>query len=97
MPTSVQGKSALVTGGGSGINLCFARILLDNGCSVLIADLKLRPEAQQLLKQYPFPGIDGKAGVLFQETDVTSWPQLTAAWEKALEKLTIVDIVVPGA
>ncbi|KAF5231811.1 hypothetical protein FANTH_13249 [Fusarium anthophilum] len=97
MSTSVQGKSALVTGGGSGINLCFVRILLDNGCSVLIADLKLRPEAQQLLEQYPFPGVDGKAGVLFQETDVASWPQLTAAWKKALEKFTTVDIVVPGA
>ncbi|KAF4496453.1 anion transport [Fusarium agapanthi] len=79
------------------INLCFICMLLDNGCSVLIADLKLRPEAQQLLKQYPFPGVDGKAGVLFGETDVTSWAQLTAAWKKALEKFTTVDIVVPGA
>ncbi|KAF5603891.1 short chain dehydrogenase [Fusarium pseudocircinatum] len=97
MTTSVQGKSALVTGGGSGINLCFVRILLDNGCSVLIADLKLRPQAQQLLKQYLFPGVDGEARVFFQETDVTSWPQLTGAWKKALEKFTTVDIVVPGA
>ncbi|KAH7265067.1 uncharacterized protein BKA55DRAFT_502165 [Fusarium redolens] len=94
---NIRGKSALVTGGGSGINLCFVRLLLGSGCSVLIADLKLRPEAEQLLRQYPFPGVDGKAGVLFQETNVASWSQLTAAWKTALRKFTTVDIVVPGA
>jgi NAD(P)-dependent dehydrogenase (short-subunit alcohol dehydrogenase family) len=80
-----------------GISLCFVRVLLENGCSVLIADLKLRSEAQQLVEQHPFTGSDGKAGVLFQKTDVASWPQLTTAWRTALEKFPRVDIVVAGA
>ncbi|KAG5664686.1 hypothetical protein KAF25_008420 [Fusarium avenaceum] len=97
MAAYTQTRYALVTGGGSGINLCFARLLLENGCSVLIADLKLRPEAKELLQQYPFPNSEGKAGAFFHETNVASWPQLTAAWNAALDKFPRVDVVVPGA
>lgn len=89
------GASGLTTS--KGINLCFVRVLLEHGCSILIADLKLRPEAQQLIQQHPLTSPDGKAGVLFQETDVASWPQLTAAWRTALEMFPTVDIVVAGA
>ncbi|RGP67858.1 hypothetical protein FSPOR_5693 [Fusarium sporotrichioides] len=60
-------------------------------------DLKLRPEAQQLMEQHPFMGDNDKAGVLFQETDVASWPQLATAWRTALEKFPRIDIVVAGA
>ncbi|QPC58369.1 hypothetical protein HYE67_000600 [Fusarium culmorum] len=81
----------------SRINLCFVRLLLQNGFSVLIVDRRLRVEAQQLMEQYPFEGDNSKAELLFQETDVTSWPQLTAAWKTALEKFPKVDIVVAGA
>ncbi|QPC69759.1 hypothetical protein HYE68_000511 [Fusarium pseudograminearum] len=81
----------------SRINLCFVRLLLKNGFSVLIVDRRLRVEAQQLMEQYPFEGDNSKAELLFQETDVTSWPQLTAAWKTALEKFPKVDIVVAGA
>ena len=80
-----------------GINLCFVRLLIEHGCSVIIADLQLRPEAQQLVEQHPFTATDDKPGLLFQKTDVTSWPQLTAAWRTALEKFPSVDIVVAGA
>ncbi|UZP37420.1 hypothetical protein NXS19_005236 [Fusarium pseudograminearum] len=97
MMEHIHGKYAFVTGGGSGINLCFVRLLLKNGFSVLIVDRRLRVEAQQLMEQYPFEGDNSKAELLFQETDVTSWPQLTAAWKTALEKFPKVDIVVAGA
>src|SRR6478735_3423647 len=80
-----------------GINLCFVRLLIEQGCSVMIADLQLRPEARQLVGQHPFIATDDKPGVLFQKTDVASWPQLTAAWRTALEKFPSVDIVVAGA
>ncbi|KAK1701458.1 hypothetical protein BDP55DRAFT_641675 [Colletotrichum godetiae] len=53
MSLSVAGKYAVITGAGSGINLAFARLLLENDCSVMIGDLALRPEAQQLLTHYP--------------------------------------------
>ncbi|KAJ3513705.1 hypothetical protein NM208_g15145 [Fusarium decemcellulare] len=97
MAITVKGKSALITGAGSGINLCFARILLEKGCSVLIADLRLQPEAEELLKQYPFPAANGKASAFYQKTDVASWPELTSVWKAALDKFSSVDIVVAGA
>ncbi|KAF3344293.1 Maltose permease MAL61 [Verticillium dahliae VDG2] len=49
MALSVAGKYAVITGAGSGINLAFAKQLLERGCSVLIGDLALRPEAEALL------------------------------------------------
>ncbi|OAQ86211.1 short chain dehydrogenase [Purpureocillium lilacinum] len=51
----VRGKAALITGGGSGINLAFAQLLLESGCSVIIGDLALQPEAQALVDKYTPP------------------------------------------
>lgn len=50
---NVSGKTALITGAGSGINFSYAKLLLSKGCNVLIADLSLRPEAEELLTKYP--------------------------------------------
>ncbi|KAI3398015.1 hypothetical protein diail_9992 [Diaporthe ilicicola] len=47
----VGGKYAIVTGAGSGINLAFAEQLLERGCSVTMADLRLRPEAEKVLRK----------------------------------------------
>ncbi|UNI24123.1 hypothetical protein JDV02_009898 [Purpureocillium takamizusanense] len=52
MDDVIRGKAALITGAGSGINLAFARLLLESGCSVIIGDLALQPEAQALVDQY---------------------------------------------
>jgi len=41
----VVGKIAVITGAGSGINLAFARICIQQGAKVIFADLKLTPEA----------------------------------------------------
>jgi len=49
MAQKVQGKTAIVTGAGSGINLSFASLLLGKGCSVVFADIALRPEAQEVV------------------------------------------------
>ncbi|EHK19599.1 uncharacterized protein TRIVIDRAFT_46591 [Trichoderma virens Gv29-8] len=101
MALSVVGKHALITGGGSGINLAFAKKLLSRGCSVLIGDLGLRPEAQELLKQYPhelskLPSAS-RPVALFKKTDVRSWPQLSELTRAAEATFPQVDIVVPGA
>jgi NAD(P)-dependent dehydrogenase (short-subunit alcohol dehydrogenase family) len=87
-----------------GINLAFARLLLSKGCSVLIADLQLRPESQALLDQYlqQTSSSSNEANnkepfAVFHETNVASWPQLTSLWSKALSIFPTVDIVVPGA
>ena len=104
----VKGKTAIVTGAGSGelnclgarveaksvagINYCFAKLLLEQGCNVLIADLTLRPEAEALVSQYT-----SNPRANFQKTDVTSWTSLSALFSRAASDFGEVDIVCPGA
>ncbi|KAK5994332.1 15-hydroxyprostaglandin dehydrogenase-like protein [Cladobotryum mycophilum] len=97
MAITVEGKYALITGGGGGINLAFTRLLLSKGCSVIIGDLKLTPEAESLLKEYPHPSLKGKPSVVFHQTNVASWAQLSSFWKAGLEAFPTIDIVVPGA
>ncbi|TAQ86321.1 hypothetical protein B7494_g5358 [Chlorociboria aeruginascens] len=95
MAMNVTSKTAIVTGAGSGINFSFAKLLLEKGCNVLIADLALRPEAEALLSSYPLSSTGAKA--FFQQTDVADWAQLDTMFSIALEKFGGVDIVCPGA
>lgn len=81
---------------GSGINLSFAKLLLENGCNVLFADLALRPEAQAVVNQYTAKSNDSPRAV-FQKTDVIDWSQLEEMFEVAEQEFGEVDIVVPGA
>ena len=94
MALQVSGKTALVTGGGSGICLEFTKLLLANNCNVVIADLNLRPEAESVVDG---SGSKGKAQAAFIKTDVTDWKQLRAAFEFSIEKFGQLDIVCPGA
>ncbi|KAI0439652.1 short chain dehydrogenase [Xylaria telfairii] len=96
-PLSVEGKFAIVTGGGSGINLAFSKLLLQHGCSVVIGDIALRPEAKELVSQYSHKGGSPGPSAIFHQTDVTSWPQLSSLFEKCLSSFGRVDIIVPGA
>lgn len=95
MAMNVQSKTAIITGGGSGINFCFAELLLSRGCNVIIADLALRPEAQELVSKYS--GSSDGARAVFQHTDVTEWAQLDRMFEVAIEQFGGADIVCPGA
>ncbi|POR39282.1 Uncharacterized protein TPAR_00511 [Tolypocladium paradoxum] len=101
MALELAGKSALITGGGAGINLAFAKLLLEKGCSVTIGDLRLSPEAEALFKQYPHHDGDrdtcSAPSAVFHKTNVVSWPQLSALWAAATSTFPTVDIVVPGA
>jgi hypothetical protein len=87
----LSGKTALVTGGGSGISLAFTLRLLEAGCNVVVADLALSPEAEALNTYTNAP----KA--VFQKTDVTDWAQLDAAFEVTLKTFGSIDIVCTGA
>ncbi|KEF61569.1 3-hydroxybutyrate dehydrogenase [Exophiala aquamarina CBS 119918] len=92
MALDPQGKTAIVTGAGSGINLEFARLLLRHGANVLFADIALRPEAQALINQY-----QSKPKAAFQKTDVTSWTDLENMFKAAEKQFGSIDIVCPGA
>ncbi|KLO93077.1 15-hydroxyprostaglandin dehydrogenase [Fusarium fujikuroi] len=88
-------KTALVTGGGSGINMELAKSLRGKGCAVLIADIALSPPAAAWLKSL---GNQVNPQVVFHKTDVTSLEQLLEVFEVFEKRLGgVPDIVVPGA
>lgn len=73
--------------------MSFARLLLENGCNVLIADLALRPEAKVVVDRYS----TSASRAVFQQTDVTSWEQLERMFAVAEKEFGEIDIVCPGA
>ncbi|KAI1616247.1 NAD-dependent 15-hydroxyprostaglandin dehydrogenase [Exophiala viscosa] len=85
-------KIALVTGGGSGINLAFVKLLHNAGVKVLIADIGLHADAKKWLATLE------SDKPIFQQTDVTDWKQLERAFTVCRETFgDVPDIVVPGA
>ncbi|TQV97934.1 hypothetical protein V2A60_006352 [Cordyceps javanica] len=114
-PFSVQGKTAVITGAGSGtykiwnashqapanmvptgINFAFARLLLSKGCNVVIADVKLRPEAEALISKHSGSSGDAPRAV-FVKTDVTAWEDLRTMLDTAVSEFGNFDIVCAGA
>ncbi|KAK2754912.1 nad-dependent 15-hydroxyprostaglandin dehydrogenase [Colletotrichum kahawae] len=92
-----KGKFAVVTGAGSGINLAFAEQLLTSGCSVIFADIALRPEAEELIAKYPHPSKDESPSAVYYKMDQSNWAQISETWEFALKTLGRVDLLCPGA
>jgi NAD(P)-dependent dehydrogenase (short-subunit alcohol dehydrogenase family) len=95
MASPVRNKTALVTGGGSGICLAFSKLLVSHNCNIVIADLKLTAEAKELIGSNDGDPETGR--VVFKETNVTDWKQLRAAFDTVLEEFGDLDIVCPGA
>ncbi|KAJ9214281.1 hypothetical protein DTO166G4_4126 [Paecilomyces variotii] len=93
----VKGKFAIVTGAGSGINHAFAEQLLNAGCSVIFADITLRPEAEATISKFPHPAKDGKPSAVFHRMDQSDWSQIAATWDFALQTFGRVDLLCPGA
>ena len=96
MGLSLVGKTAIVTGAGSGINFCFAKSLLAKRCNVLFADLALRPEAEELVSNHSNAS-RSPARAVFQQTDVRDWQQLERMFHLAKKDFGDIDIVCPGA
>ena len=89
----LDGQIAVVTGGGSGINLAFVRLALSAGARILIADLKLLPEAAELVDSS-----DGK--VEFTHCDVSDWSHLRSLpseVQKAFGDDAIATVWIAGA
>ncbi|RFU27483.1 hypothetical protein B7463_g8844, partial [Scytalidium lignicola] len=93
----LKGKFAIVTGAGSGINHAFADQLLNAGCSVIFADIALRPEAEETLARFPHPPKDLAPSAVFHQMDQSDWSQISATWDFALKIFGKVDLLCPGA
>src|SRR5579871_5598147 len=87
----LTGKVALVTGGGSGIGLATAALLLKEGASVAIAGrdaAKLERAAEQLA---------GGARLIHHSTDVTDPAQVAALVKRVTLHFGKIDILVNNA
>jgi NAD(P)-dependent dehydrogenase (short-subunit alcohol dehydrogenase family) len=88
----LDGKVAIVTGGGSGIGKGTAKAFVDEGCSVVIAARngdRLKAAAEELA---------GDAGVVVAiPTDVTDEDQMVNLFAKTMERFGRLDILVSNA
>jgi NADP-dependent 3-hydroxy acid dehydrogenase YdfG len=89
--STLQNKSVLVTGGGSGIGLAVARILLQAGARVAITG---RDEAKL---QAAAKGLNGGDQLLTHATDVSDPAQVQTLVRRVTERLGAIDILVNNA
>lgn len=89
---SVQGRSAIVTGGASGLGLAFAEALASGGARVRLLDLNA-DAAEQQAQRLRAQGGD----VLARRLDVTDRAALDAAFEDAAQAQGGLDIVFANA
>ena len=82
----------------AGINHSFAERLLNAGCSVIFADIALRPEAQATIAKFPYPlNNEAIGGTIFCKMDQSDRRRISATWDFALEMFGRVDLLCPGA
>ncbi len=85
----LKGKSALVTGGASGIGAATAKRLLEEGCQVCVLDCD--PDARKRIES-ELPGL---AGVY--EADVADIDQVQTAFAQAGSEMGGIDILINNA
>jgi NAD(P)-dependent dehydrogenase (short-subunit alcohol dehydrogenase family) len=76
----IEGKTALITGGASGLGAASARMIVEAGGRAIIADLR--------------PGAELGAAAVFARTDVTDSSQLQVAIATALERFGGLQILM---
>jgi NAD(P)-dependent dehydrogenase (short-subunit alcohol dehydrogenase family) len=82
-----EGRTAVITGGGSGIGLATVRRLAQEGARVVVADI------DPLAGKAAADAVDG----LFVQTDVTSEEQVEALYAAAVERFGSVDVAFHNA
>lgn len=89
-------KILLITGGGSGIGLSFAKLFHARGGRVLIGDLKLTSQAEAFLHETE--ASDRPGSVVFTNCDVTDWKALESLVSTAVKEFgTVPDVYCPCA
>lgn len=87
----LSGKTALITGGGSGIGLGCALALAAEGCKVAIAGRRV-----EVLKEAAVAWL-GKPAILYHECDVANRDSVNRLFAWAAESLGPIDILVNSA
>lgn len=82
----IEGKTAIITGGASGLGEAAARMLVEKGAQVVLLDLN-EERGTLLVKEL------GNS-VAFVKTDITVSQEVQAAIDFALEKFKQIDIVI---
>lgn len=84
----LEGKVALVTGGGRGLGEALCKRLADEGCKVTVADVVLE-NAQAVAA-----GLPNGLGI---SCDVTDYAQCVSAYDQTIQKFGQLDILVANA
>ncbi len=94
--TDFAGKTAVITGGASGIGLATASALYGEGAHLVLADINeqgLRSAEEQLHKDHP----DATGQIILHPTDVTSEEAVQSLMGAAVDATGHIDLVVTCA
>ncbi|RKK67173.1 hypothetical protein BFJ69_g14727 [Fusarium oxysporum] len=97
MSYSVKDRFAIVTGSSSGIGHALVRLLLNAGCWVAVADVRLRRESEATINEFSHSPSKGKPSAIFVQTDMFDWAQISALWKTTLGRFGRIAIVVNSA
>lgn len=93
---SESGRTAIVTGGGSGIGAALARALVANGDHVVVADIDL-DAAQAVVDSLPGAGAGSAAGAHAARLDVTDAAAVAALVEEVIAERGGLDLMFANA
>ena len=89
-----SGKVALITGGASGIGLATARLFLEAGARVMVADL---PHGSEAAMAALTPSATGGGELAFVAVDVTDPVSVSAMVQACVRRFGVLDIAVNSA